>query len=121
MLHQNIQLLQKINEIRSYREDVIKTLLEQISRIKSDRNLFIHGIWGSPNKSDNDIQIVCKHRRTLYKSEKDTKGEVIQKKWIMNKSQIYNLSYIKRQITKIEDILLSQEYLIKELENETFT
>ena len=120
-LSQNIELLKKINRIRNYRNSTIVNLITEISKIKNKRKLFIHGIWGKPFVSDNDIKIVCDERRLRYKEVKDNTGYVFKKEWSYNQNHVFRLTYIKKQISKIEDILLSQDFLIKELEDVNFS
>jgi hypothetical protein len=98
----------------------MKNLINEIGKIKSDRNLFIHGLWELPYESENDIKIVCGERNLKYDEHKDKEGNIIEQKWTSNKKHIFWLSYIKKQIRKIEDILVSQNYLINELETKTF-
>ncbi len=119
-LQQNIDLLKKINKIRGYEQSTISNLLEQISRIKSDRNLFIHGIWGFPFVENNDIMITCDERKIRYKEEKHSNGKNLRKIWNYNEIHTFRLSYIKKQIRKIEDILTAQNFFIEKLESETF-
>nr|WP_320021605.1 hypothetical protein [uncultured Draconibacterium sp.] len=120
-LSQNIELLKKINRIRSYEETALNNLIELIGRVKSNRNLFIHGIWGAPFESENDIKIVCDERKIRYVEEKDKNGRRTEQIWYHSKNHIFRLSYLKKQITTINDIILAQESLIKKLEFETFT
>lgn len=119
-LHQNIELLKKINRIRNYEETALNNIIELIGRVKNNRNLFIHGIWGSPFESENDIKIVCDERRIRYSEKKDKNGKRIEQLWRHNENHIFRLSYIKKQITTIGEIILAEESLIEKLEIETF-
>jgi len=114
-LSQNLELLKKINKIRDYKELAINNLLEQITGIKKDRNLFIHGIWGFPFESENDIKIVCDERKIRYSEKKVKNGVWPDKQWHYNENHVFRLSYIKKQIARIDDILIFQDSLIKEL------
>lgn len=119
-LSQNIELLKKINRVRSYQVPTVNNLIEQIGEIKNERNLFIHGIWGIPFESENDIKIICDERKIRYSENKNKQSKIIQKNWTYNENHTFRLSYIKKQIRKIEDILLSQDSLIHTLESDTF-
>ena len=119
-LSQNVEMLKKINKIRSCHEYEINNIIELVGRIKSNRNLFIHGIWGCPFESGNDIKIICDERRIRHKYEKDINGKVIRENWEFNRNHILKLSDIKKQIDSIDCILLLQNVLIEKLKTEFF-
>lgn len=110
-LSQNIDLIKKINLIRGFEEESIKNLLGLISQVKNDRNLFIHGIWGEPISSENDIKIVCEERKIKYEEEKGS-----GKTWQLNQNHVFRLTYIKSKIVKLDDIIFVQEDLNKKLD-----
>lgn len=119
-LSQNIELLKKINRIRNYQESIINNLIEKIGEIKNERNLFIHGIWGSPFELENDISIICDERKIRYTEAKSKGSDMIRKTWNYNENHTFRLSYIKKQISKIDNILLSQDSIIQKLETDVF-
>jgi hypothetical protein len=118
-LHQNLELLKQINRIRDFEISSIANLVAEVSKIKSQRNLFIHGLWGNPYKAENDVMIICDEKRMTY-SEKTNKSNATFKIWTSNKIHKFRLSYIKKLIRNIEDIIISQDFLIKKLENNVF-
>lgn len=117
-LNQNIELLKKINRIRKYQESSIENLIEEIGRVKNERNLFIHGLWGIPYESENDVKVNCEERKIRHSVDKDMKGNKVSQTWKLNKNQTYRLSYMKKRISTIDNILLAQEALIRKLETE---
>jgi hypothetical protein len=119
-LSKNIELLRKLNKIRKFQYSLILDLISQISKIQSDRNLFIHGIWSDPFESENSIEIVCDEKKVRYNEEKDKEGIIIDQTWRYNKNHIFSLNDIKSRIKDIDDILILENKLIGELENEIF-
>lgn len=117
-LNQNIELLKKINRIRKYQESTIENLIEEIGRVKNERNLFIHGLWGIPYESENDVKVNCEERKIRHSVDKDMKGNKVSRTWRLNKNQTYRLSYMKKRISTIDNILLAQEALMRKLETE---
>jgi len=105
-LSKNLELLKKVNIIRGFREEYIKNLHKKIAKVRSDRNLFIHGIGGQPQKHGNDIIIYCDERKTKYNGDV-LEGKTKSKSWSFNKGHYIKLLYIKRQINWLEDIVAS--------------
>ena len=91
-------------------------LLERVSSMKSHRNLFIHGIWGEPFESENDIKIVCEERKIKYKEEQTERG--FSKHWKYNNHQTFRLSFLRQLTIKIDDIIIAQDFLLNKLEEE---
>jgi hypothetical protein len=114
-ISQTIELLEKINLIRGFEEKHLKNLLTLIKQVKTDRNLFIHGLWKEPYNSENDIVILCEERKIKYKEEKG-----VGRNWQYNSHKKFRLSDIKRRIIQIDDIIYVQESLIKKLEDFKF-
>jgi hypothetical protein len=119
-LAQNIELLKKVNNYRGYEENAIKSLTEKIAQIKSKRNLFIHGIWGEPFEYDNDVIISCYEPKLIYDEEINNNGEKISKTWTSSNQHEFRLTYIKKLVENIGDIITAQDYLISKLEEHTF-
>jgi hypothetical protein len=108
-LIQNTDLLKKINKYRDFETKALDRLVAKISHIRRNRNLFIHGIWGEPFKSENDIMITCAEPKILYEETKDKKS------WKHSTHHKFRLSYIKKLVQEIDDIILAQDYLIEKL------
>ncbi|RED92853.1 hypothetical protein [Marinoscillum furvescens] len=115
-LHQTIELIKKINRIKDFQPKTMKELLERIAAVKSYRNLFIHGIWGEPYESENDIKIVCEERKIRYQEEQTEYGT--NKHWRYNNHQTFRLSFLRQLTIKIDDIILAQDYMLKKLDEE---
>ncbi|MDR7132537.1 hypothetical protein J2X69_004910 [Algoriphagus sp. 4150] len=116
-LHQTIDLVKKINKIKNFESEIIKDLLERISSVKSSRNLFIHGIWGEPFESENDIKIVCEEHKIRYQEKTTEYG--VDKQWKYNNFHTFTLSFLKQLTTTIEDIIRLQDYLLNKLKVES--
>jgi hypothetical protein len=110
-LSQNIELLKKINKYRNFEEDTVEKLIGKISSIRGKRNLFIHGIWGKPFISENDLMVICSEPKLLYKE--NSRG----KSWSSKKNHEFRLGYLRKQVDHIDEILMAQDYLLKKLEN----
>ena len=118
-LAQNLELLKKLNKYRSYEEKYIQNLIANIGRIKKDRNLFIHGIWGEPFEFENDILIQCHDPKIQYESIQE--GEmIVSQEWSSSKPQEFRLTYIKKLIKNLDDIICCQDYFIEKLKMHTF-
>lgn len=110
-ISQNIELIEKVNKIRDFYPKHINNLLSEIKNIKGDRNLLIHGLWKEPNESKNDVEVLCEERKIKYTEQKSKAG--ISKTWSLNRFKRYRLSYIKKMIVRIDDIIVAQEYILK--------
>lgn len=117
-LAQNIELLKKVNKYRGYEENAIKNLIEKIGHIKGKRNLFIHGIWSEPFESNNDVVISCYEPKLLYEEEKE--GDKISKLWTSSNKHEFKLTYIKKLVENIGNIITEQDYLIRKLDGHNF-
>jgi hypothetical protein len=110
-LSQNIELLKKLNKYKGFEEKSINELIKSIGNLKTTRNLFIHGIWGEPYIAENDISINCKEARILYQEDERKKS------WASARNHTFRLSYIKKQIQIIDDLILAQDYLINKIKS----
>lgn len=115
-LHQTIELVKKINRIKVFQPKAMKELLERIAAIKLYRNLFIHGIWGDPYTSGNDIKITCEERKIRYQEEQTEYGT--SKHWRYNNHHTFRLSFLRQLTIKIDDIIVAQDYMLDTLEDE---
>jgi len=118
-LAQNIELLKRINKYRKYEEESIKNLIEKIGSLRKIRNLFIHGIWGEPFKFENDTLIQCQEPKIQYEDIRDDEI-VLQQEWSSSKSHEFRLTYIKKTIQNLDDIINSQDCLIQRLRMHDF-
>jgi len=115
-LASNIEMLRSINDLKDFENETVKQLIQKISNIKKIRNLFIHGVWSDPIERENDIFIICRESKLDY-SEKKENGNRISRLWGSNKSTEFRLSYIRKQVDHVEEILLIEDYLIKKFED----
>lgn len=107
----NIEFIEKLNKIRGFYPEHIKNLLSEIKHIKSDRNMLIHGLWKEPVQFQNDVEVLCEERRIIYSEQKTKTG--LTKTGSQNTFKKYRLSFIKKLIVKINDIIVAQEYILK--------
>ncbi|MDW3192722.1 MAG: hypothetical protein R8G66_10165 [Cytophagales bacterium] len=117
-LYGTIELIKKVNRIKSFQEERMTELLNRISNIKSDRNFFIHGIWHDPIEIENDISIVCDNRKIKYRELPTIDGTA--RSWQFNNPKTYKLSFLIELTSNIEDIINTEDQMIEELEKETW-
>lgn len=115
-LYQNIELLKSINNLKKFEQETIKKLVQKISNIRKTRNLFIHGVWSEPIEFENDILIVCRESKLDYSKEMEN-GRVVSEYWTSKKSTEFRLSYIRKLVDNVEEILLIEDYIIKKMED----
>ena len=118
-LYQNIELIKEINKKRKFQKSAVDKLIEQISNIRGKRNLFIHGIWGEPISKENDLIINCDEPKLDY-SEERLIGGLMSQSWRSVKSYEFRLSYIKKLVENLNDIIYTQEFLIEKLKEHVF-
>lgn len=119
-ISQNIELIKKINRHRWFREEMMTDLISEINKIKSDRNLFIHGTWGDAFIDKTELKIKCGERKLKYSDKKNSKGKVYERSWIQNDTHVISLGKIKNMTDKIEEILHDQNQILNELKNILF-
>ena len=107
----NIEFIEKLNKIRDFHPEHIKNLLSEIKHIKGDRNLLIHGLWKDPIQFQNDVEVLCEERKIRYTEQKTNKG--LTKTWTHNNFKKFRLSYVKKLIAKINDIIVAQEHILR--------
>lgn len=117
-ISKNIDLIRKINKIKCYNEPIMNDLIASIDKIRKVRNMFIHGIWGTPFESDGELKIVCSVRKIKFNEEKDSTGTVIEKTWRHTGHQMFNLQDIKNIIQSIEEIQELENIIIESLDTE---
>lgn len=112
-LSQNIDFLKKINKYRRFEEHKIQIVIQKISAIRIQRNMFIHGLWGVPTDKDNDIVIICSEPKIVYEEQMN------HRKWSSTKNHVFHLSYIKKLIEQTDIIIYELEFLAKRLEDDS--
>jgi hypothetical protein len=117
-ISKNIEIIKKINRIRSFNEPLINDLIKKIGTIRKVRNLFIHGIWTIPFESEGELKIVCSTRKITYKEEKDTKGVLIEKTWRHSVKQVFKLQDLTNYIRIIDEIQEIENIIIENLDTE---
>jgi hypothetical protein len=117
-LSKNIDLLKKLDRVRNWEHSLISRLIDQISKIKNDRNLFIHGIWSDPIIEENSIQIICDERKISYVDEKDNEDNYVNQTWHFSMNHVFRLDDIKNRIADIDNIIELEDKLLVGLEEE---
>lgn len=112
----NIEMLKKINDLKEFENETVNRLIQKITNIKKIRNLFIHGVWSDPEVRVNEIFIVCRESKLDY-SEKKENGNRISRQWSSCKTTEFRLSYLRKQVDHVEEILLVEDYLIQKFED----
>lgn len=115
-LYQNIEMLKSINNLKDFEAETVKKLIQKISNVRKTRNLFIHGVWDEPIEFDNDILIVCRESKLDYSEEKEN-GKIISRQWTSKRNTEFRLSYIRKLVENVEEILLIEDYLLRKLED----
>ncbi|KKN82559.1 hypothetical protein LCGC14_0308550 [marine sediment metagenome] len=110
-LDANIKLIKTINIKYDYEKKILTGILNEVSYIKSERNSFIHGIWSEPIVKDNDIIIHCSNPKMKF--EKEPNG----KRWSFGHGKSVRLTFIKKLVGRIDDIMISQKAFIERLQN----
>ncbi len=113
-LDANVKLIKTINIKYDYENEILKGILEEVSYIKSERNSFIHGIWSEPISKGNDITIHCSNPKMKF--EKQSNG----KQWSFGHGKSIQLTFIKKLVARIDDIMISQKAFIERLQNFDF-
>lgn len=113
-LSQNIDLAKELSDKRNYEVEFTKMLADKISNTKKIRNLFIHGVWGEPIMKENDLIIRCSESKLDY-TEKYQDGKRITRSWGNAKSREFRLSYLRKLVENVEEIILMQNHLLKRL------
>jgi hypothetical protein len=89
----------------------VRKLINRISDIRKDRNLFIHGLWGNPYQEKGEIIIDCLEQKITPKSV--TYGRM----WASSKEHSFKLSDIIFQIEKLDIIIDLQNNLLKKIQS----
>ena len=110
-LERNIELLKKVNQYRMFKTSLVSQMLAKLGSVKKNRNLFIHGIWSEPYIEENDLMISCSERKIQHTMLSHGNN------WSSAKNHKFRIGYIKKQVLIIDEIILTQDHLIKELEN----
>jgi hypothetical protein len=108
-LSQNIELLKKVNLYKEFEQETVKELINRVSEIRKDRNLFIHGLWGTPYQIKGDIQIDCLEQKITRKMV--TYGRM----WASAKEHSFKLSEIISKIDELDFIIDLQNNLLKKI------
>lgn len=113
----NLELIKDINKYRKFEFDAVNELINKILDIKKNRNLFIHGLWGEPIEKDNDWIIRCDQPKIDYTEEKEENEKVIAQTWSAVTIHEFRLSYIKKLVERLSDIILVQYSLFEKIED----
>ena len=107
----NIDLIETLNIKYDYETEIVNGILNEIKNIKNERNSFIHGIWSEPSKKDNDIHINCSNPKMKFKKEVDGKS------WTFGTPKTVQLTFIKKLVSRIDDVMISQKAFVDRLNN----
>jgi hypothetical protein len=69
-----------------------------------------------PVEKDNDIIITCRESKLDY-SEEFENGIRTTRTWLPNKKTYIRLSYMRKIVDNVEDIIKIENYLLKKLED----
>lgn len=115
-LAQNIEFLKKINALKDFEVKTVTELIQKISSVRKTRNLFIHGVWDEPIKFENEILVICRESKLDYKEEKEN-GKIITRQWASKTNSEFKLSFIKKLVENVQEILQLEDYLIEKIED----
>jgi len=118
-LAQNIEYLKKINALKDFEVKTVTELIQKISSVRKTRNLFIHGVWDEPIKFENEILVICRESKLDYKEEKEN-GKVITRQWASMKNNEFKLSFIKKLVENVQEILQLEDDLLEKIENHNY-
>lgn len=113
-LRHNIELLKKINLYREFKTSEIKHLIEKISSLRIERNLFIHALWGKPFFKDGKIMISCLEPKVV--SNINSYGRMRQS----GKEHEFELSYLIKKISEVDEIINTQKSILQKIERSSF-
>lgn len=108
-LSQNLDLLKKVNLYKEFEQEAVQDLINRISNVRKNRNLFIHGLWGKPYQKDGEVLIDCLEQKITPKMV--TLGRM----WASAKEHYFKLSDIISQIDELNDIIDLQNTLLKKI------
>jgi hypothetical protein len=108
-LSQNIDLLKKVNLYKEFEQEAVQDLINRISNVRKDRNLFIHGLWGRPYQEKGEILIGCLEQKITPKMV--TYGRM----WASAKEHSFKLPEIISQIDELNSIIDLQNNLLKKI------
>lgn len=97
----------------------VTELIQKISSVRKTRNLFIHGVWDEPIKFENEILVICRESKLDYKEEKEN-GKVITIQWASMKNNEFKLSFIKKLVENVQEILQLEDDLLEKIENHNY-
>jgi hypothetical protein len=109
-ISQNSEMLLKLNKIRGIFEEEIKSIVIRVNNVRTDRNLFIHGLWKGPYEGSKGLMVSCEDKRVKFTQEADGK------KWVQSAFYFYTLEEINSKIKEIQQINDELERIITELE-----
>lgn len=113
-LNQNIQLLKRLNLYREFETAAMQKMIEQVSALRSVRNLFIHSLWGEPYTKNEKVLIFCIEPKIV--SEIKRHGRM----WASGKEHEFELSYLISKIVELELVIQIQTDILEKLERHRF-
>jgi len=113
-LHDNINLIKKINAYREIEPELINGLMIKIKSISEERNLFIHGIWHEPHEKDGQIICLCESKRIRHQVQKKELGGEYSR-WLRNEFHSYSIKSFEKRIREVGQIIKIQDELLQKL------
>ena len=101
----------RINNL-SYREKVLK-ITSALSGIRKKRNLFIHGLWSTPEKGNTGYSISVREHKIKKTKSKAHEPETIT--WIHKPSEQLTKNSLEQLVTEVNLLTKSIDDLIPEL------
>jgi len=109
-LSQNLVLLRKLNLYKQFEVESMSDLITKIDHIRTERNLFIHGIWADPTEKEGEVKIHCLETKIVSKVGKYGRS------WLSGREHEFKLSQLMNRVEELDQIILHQEELLNKVE-----
>ncbi len=110
-LSQNIDLLRRIIKHNGWEKERIEKIISKVSAVRTNRNLFIHGIWDKPfQRKNGKFYVSCREAKLELLNTGSLPHFTFGKVYIFELNQIKNLTWEVRDIViEIEQIFFDRE------------
>lgn len=124
-LWKTLRILEKIIKINSGWEKEIKAVIKKLDKIRVVRNLFIHGLWKTPQTNGKTTTISVETKKIKFEEEPPIEELVKQgypysygsRTWRFNNYQTFSIEEIQRIISETNDIINLQEKIISDIKD----
>lgn len=113
-LGQNIEILKKLISFRDFEQETAKKIIEKISTLRIERNLFIHALWGEPILKDGKVIICC------LQAKINSKMVQAGRMWASAKKYEFELSDLLGKIIELDSVINLQKELLDKIEDHNF-